>query len=236
INISQNTKIVVFVGTFSAGAQELRLEEGGLRIAKDGGSKKFVAEVEQRTFSGAEALRRGQRVLYVTERCVFRLVADEAGQSALELIELAPGVDLRTDVLDRMGFAPRIANDLKPMDARLFQPESLGLRERLLNRTLAERFELDRARRLLHIDFSGLRIGLPAMIRLIDHEVRALLTPFGQRVDVIVNYDNFSIAPELEDEYTAMVEQLTTDHYGHVTRYATGGFVKSRLGNAARKG
>ena len=100
INISQNAKTVVFVGTFTAGALQVQAGDGQLRIAHEGGSRKFVRAVEHRTFSGAEALKRGQRVLYVTERCVFRLVPaatpEEGG--ALELIELAPGVDLERDV------------------------------------------------------------------------------------------------------------------------------------------
>src|SRR3989344_3929005 len=74
INISQNAKTVVFVGTFTAGALQVEAVDGHLHILHEGGARKLVREVEHRTFSGAEALRRGQRVLYVTERCVFRLV------------------------------------------------------------------------------------------------------------------------------------------------------------------
>lgn len=230
INISQNTRVVVFVGSFSAGSQRLRAEDGRLFIDVDGGTPKFVAAVEQRTFSGAEALRRGQRVLYVTERCVFRLVAGDAGEGALELVEIAPGIDLQRDVLDRMEFMPRIAAHLRRMDARLFEPEPLGLRERMLNRPLAQRFTLEAEARTLFIDFSSLQVGSPALIAEIDRQVRALVEPLGGRVDVVVNYDHFSIAPDLEDDYAGMVEQLTADHYRHVTRYATAGFVKTRLG------
>jgi propionate CoA-transferase len=73
INISQSAKKVVFVGSFNAGKLQLDVSDGRLRIQSDGDTPKFVREVEHRTFSGAESLRRGQRVLYVTERCVFRL-------------------------------------------------------------------------------------------------------------------------------------------------------------------
>ena len=148
INISQNAKTVVFVGTFTAGALQVQAGDGQLRIAHEGGSRKFVRAVEHRTFSGAEALKRGQRVLYVTERCVFRLVPaatpEEGG--ALELIELAPGVDLERDVLAHMAFHPRISPGLQAMDARLFLPAPLGLREQLLSRPLAQRFALDPGR------------------------------------------------------------------------------------------
>jgi propionate CoA-transferase len=125
INISQNAKQVVFVGTFSAGEQDIRIEDGQLRIVRDGALRKFVAEVEQRTFAGRLAAERGQPVLYVTERCVLQLTLD-----GLELIEIAPGVDLERDILARMDFAP-IVKQPRLMDARLFQTERLGLRERL---------------------------------------------------------------------------------------------------------
>ncbi|MEO9102722.1 MAG: CoA-transferase [Burkholderiaceae bacterium] len=232
INISQNTPLVVFAGTFTAGGALPGIEQGRLQLGAQRGTVKFVQAVEQRTFSGAEALRRGQRVLYVTERCVFRLVPDAAGDSALELIELAPGVDLERDVLAQMAFVPLIDERLRTMDARLFEPAPLGLRERMLNRPFAERFALDAARELLHIDFSGLKVNVMATIDAIDAQVRSLLAPLhGIQVDVVVNYDNFFLGPDLEEAYGAMVDRLSADCYRQVTRYATAGFVKSRLGS-----
>ncbi len=237
INISQNTRVVVFAGMFTAGAKAPSVEQGSLVVGADGGSRKFVQTVEHRTFSGVEALRRGQRVLYVTERCVFRLVPAAAGASALELIEIAPGVALQRDVLGQMDFLPLIAEPLRTMDARLFEPASLGLRDRLLNRPFADRFALDAARRTLHIDFSGLGVKVPATIEAIDGTVRALLAPLaGAKVDAIVNYDDFFLSAELEEDYGAMVERLSADCYARVTRYATAGFVKSRLGGMAARG
>ncbi|MEZ5718810.1 MAG: acyl CoA:acetate/3-ketoacid CoA transferase [Burkholderiaceae bacterium] len=234
INISQNAKTVVFVGTFTAGALQVQAGDGQLRIAHEGGSRKFVRAVEHRTFSGAEALKRGQRVLYVTERCVFRLVPaatpEEGG--ALELIELAPGVDLERDVLAHMAFHPRISPGLQAMDARLFLPAPLGLREQLLSRPLAQRFALDAGHGLLHIDFSGLQIRDAAGVAAIEQEVRRVLAGQVGRVGVVVNYDHFTIAPELADAYAAMVQGLTRDFYTGVKRYGTMGFLKSRLQNA----
>lgn len=139
INISQSSRSVVFVGTFTTGQLGVRLDDGRLSIAHEGGARKFMREVEHRTFSGAEAVRRGQRVLYVTERAVFRLVPTADGSGGeLELFEIAPGIDLERDVLGHMSFHPRIADDLRPMDARLFRPEPLGLRAQLLDRPLAD--------------------------------------------------------------------------------------------------
>jgi propionate CoA-transferase len=126
INISQSAKKVVFVGTFNAGNLDIRIEEGRLSIVQDGKAKKFVAEVEHRTFSGKQAIKRGQQVLYITERCVFQLTAD-----GLELIEIAPGIDLERDILTQMDFRPHIASKLKTMDARIFQAAPMQLRQEL---------------------------------------------------------------------------------------------------------
>jgi propionate CoA-transferase len=230
INISQNAQAPWCSSAPSPpGAGGAVATDRQLRITREGGARKFVREVEHRTFSGAEALKRGQRVLYVTERCVFQLVADPEGASALELIELAPGIDLQRDVLDHMSFEPRISADLQAMDARLFDEETMGLREQLLDRPLDERFALDAARRRFHIDFSGLQVNSSSVIAALEAAVRERLEPLGHRVDVVVNYDHFGIVPELLDEYSAMVKRLAAAFYGRVTRYGTTGFLKSRL-------
>ena len=142
INISQSAKSVIFVGTFTTGNLLLTLADGQMGIRQEGDTRKFVSGVEHRTFSGAESLRRGQRILYVTERCVFQLVPDpENGGSALELIEIAPGIDLQRDVLNHMDFVPRIAQPLKTMDARLFKNEPMQLKTRLLGQQAVETAE-----------------------------------------------------------------------------------------------
>jgi propionate CoA-transferase len=122
INISQCTKTVIYMGTFTAGGLEVAVEDGHLRILKEGKVHKFVKEVEHRTFSGQVAFRQGQRVLYITERCVFRLIED-----GLELIEIAPGMDLDRDILAHMDFVPTIAADLRLMEEALFRPEPMDL-------------------------------------------------------------------------------------------------------------
>ena len=122
INISQSAKTVVFVGTFTASGLKVAVSDGRLRIVKEGATHKFVKDVEHRTFSGAEAFRHGQRVLYITERCVFRLI-----DKGLELTEIAPGVDLERDVLAHMDFRPAIAPDLRLMHTSIFHPEPMGL-------------------------------------------------------------------------------------------------------------
>ncbi|GAA5175840.1 acyl CoA:acetate/3-ketoacid CoA transferase [Niveibacterium umoris] len=128
INISQSAREVVFVGTFTAGGLEVAIEDGRLRIVREGRARKFVRAVEQITFSAEYALRRGQRVRYITERAVFRL-----GPDGPELIEIAPGIDLERDVLAQMDFRPAIAKHLRTMDPRLFGTATMGLREDVLS-------------------------------------------------------------------------------------------------------
>jgi propionate CoA-transferase len=188
---------------------------------------KFVPEVEHRTFSGREAWRRGQPVLYVTERAVFRL-----HERGIELIEIAPGLDLERDVLRQMGFAPIIERPPTLMDAALFRDEPMGLRERLLAVPLADRFAFDAASSTLFINFERLAIRSQADVDAVEREVERLLEPLGQRVYGVVNYDHFSLPAELEDAWGAMVRRLVDRFYRNVTRYSTSAFLRSKLGES----
>jgi propionate CoA-transferase len=93
---------------------EVAVEAGQLRIVKEGAVRKFVKSVEQISFSAARSRQVGQQVLYITERAVFQLVPE-----GLELIELAPGIDLEKQVLAQMDFRPVIRN-VRTMPARAF--------------------------------------------------------------------------------------------------------------------
>jgi propionate CoA-transferase len=123
INISQNAKTIVFSGTFTAGGLDISWRDGTTKIAREGKEKKFVSAVEQVSYSGPLAAENGQRALYITERAVFR--RNEAGR--LELIEIAPGIDVARDIVAQMAFRPDIAANLKTMDERIFRPEPMGL-------------------------------------------------------------------------------------------------------------
>lgn len=115
IDISQNTKKVVFCGTFNSGALEVEISSGRLKILNEGKHKKFIDSVEQITFSSEYAKLKGQDVLYVTERAVFKLT--DRGPM---LTETAPGIDIKTQVIEQMGFEPVISPDLKLMDSDIF--------------------------------------------------------------------------------------------------------------------
>ena len=227
INITQNAKKVVFVGTFEAGGRKPAIEHGKLVIRGHGDGSKFVRDVEHRTFSGEYAAKRGQSVLYITERCVFTLTT-----GGLVLTEIAPGIDLDRDILARMDFAPVIPETLRLMDERIFRPEPIGLRETLLGIPLEQRFSYNAAEGLFFVNFEGLSIRDAADIARIRHLVAERLLPLGHKVYAIVNYDRFSILPELLDAYSAMVQDLTDRFYSRVTRYTTSGFLRVKLGDA----
>ena len=225
INISQSAHAVVFVGTFTAGGLQVRIEDSRVHIDHEGSQRKFVRAVEHRTFSGERARKNGQRVLYVTERCVFRL-ADAGG---LELIEIAPGIDLQRHILSQMDFHPAISPELRLMDASLFADAPMNLRTRMLALPLSRRIDFDERGQMLFVNFEGLSITSAQDIADIESEVTGKVLPLGKRVDVIVNYDHFSIRPELMDDYSAMVNRLSERYYAQITRYAASSFVKARL-------
>lgn len=116
INISQNAKKVIFCGTFTAGGLKVQVTENGINILNEGKSKKFIKAVEQITFSSKTANLNNQPVFYVTERAVFKL-----SKNGLELIEIAPGIDLEKDIINNMEFRPIISENLKVMDKKIFQ-------------------------------------------------------------------------------------------------------------------
>ncbi len=232
INISQNAKHVVFVGTFTAGKLVVEAKAGRLGVLLEGRSRKFVHEVEHRTFSGAYARRRRQPVLYVTERAVFAL-----GDAGLELVEIAPGIDLERDVLAQMDFRPVIRGTPRPMDAAIFRDEPMGLRERMLAIPMERRFSYDAELDTLFINFERLRVRTPEDVEAIRAEVERRVAPLGKRVYAIVNYERFEIEPDVLDAWSAMVKDLVDRYYWGVTRYTTSAFLRVKLGDAlARRG
>jgi propionate CoA-transferase len=117
IDISQNSRRVVFCGTFTARGLDVDIVGDELVIREEGSVPKFVDAVDQVTYSGQLAIREGREALYVTERAVFALTP-----AGLELIEIAPGIDLDRDILGHMGFRP-IIRDVRVMDPVLFGPQ-----------------------------------------------------------------------------------------------------------------
>ena len=224
INISQNAKKVAFLGTFLALCRT-QVADGRIAVSDDGvAAPKFLASVEQRTFSGQYAAAAGQPVLYVTERCVFRLTPD-----GLELIEIAPGIDLEKDVLAHVGFTPIIDGEPKLMDERLFRDQPMGLKDDLLTVPLDARFTYDADRNIFFINMEAMSVSTPAEAEAIVAEIEKRLTAVGKKVPVVVNYDNFYLAPDLADTYTSAVRSLAERYYESVTRYTTSSFMRLKL-------
>lgn len=198
-------------------------------IEREGRQRKFVDQVEQRTFSGRYAAENGKDVLYVTERCVFQLTRD-----GVELTEVAPGVDIRRDVLDRMDFEPLIRQP-REMDPRIFRPEPMGLREEMLQLPLDLRFSYDEAHNILFLNFAELVVKTDAIIEKCKERIRWLVEPLGHRVYAIVNYDGFVLDPEVEDACLDALKEVGDRYFYGVTRFATSAFMRSKLRGALEK-
>ncbi|MGF1447657.1 MAG: acyl CoA:acetate/3-ketoacid CoA transferase [Pikeienuella sp.] len=231
INISQNARKVVFAGTFTAGGLEIAVADGRVEILHEGRAQKFHSEVEQVTFSGARARQTGQRVLYVTERCVFELCSD-----GLLLLEIAPGIDLERDILARMAFRPLI-REPHEMDPRIFAAPPMDLRVDLLRLDLADRIALDPKTGTLFNNFEKMRVRSLEDVESIRARVAEVCAPLDRRVDVVVNYDGARIVEDVESAYAAMGRDLEDSFYDRVTRYSGSAFMRMKLGRAlARHG
>ena len=230
INISQNAKKVVFTGTFVAGEMQIAYHDGTLKILRDGDIRKFVNKVEHVTFSGDVARKTGKSVLYITERCVFRLTKD-----GLELTEIAPGIDLEKDILGKMDFKPLMPKPPVLMDPRIFAAGPMELRDHILSIPLEQRFTYDETTNRFFVNLERFALRKKTDIERLRQIVTDRIAPLGKRVYAIVNYDNFTIDPALLDEYSAMVRGLMDKYYAEVTRYTTSGFLRMKLGDALEK-
>ncbi len=132
--------------------------------------------MEHETFSGSYAVKTKQPVLYITERCVFKLT--DAG---MELVEIAPGVDLHKDVLAHMDFKPIIKEPLKLMDARIFQTRPMGLADGFFKLPLEQRFTYDPAENVFYVNFEGHAIKTSQDIRDVKDAVDKILIPLGSQ-------------------------------------------------------
>lgn len=231
INISQNARSLVFMGTFTADGLTVAFEDGRLRIVEEGRQRKFLPAVGQRTFSGRRAAALGRTVLYVTERCVFRLTPD-----GLELTEVAPGIDVERDVLAHMGFAPLMPRQPALMNRLLFQEGAMGLRDLLLGLPFERRFALDKERGLFFVNLESFAVRSRGDIKRIREAVTTRLEGLGRKVDAVINYDGFDLLPELETAYAEMVRDVTGRFYDRVTRYATNAFLRVKLGETLVSG
>ncbi|UWQ48957.1 malonate decarboxylase subunit alpha [Leisingera caerulea] len=223
INISQNSRAVVFAGTFTAGGLKVAVENGELRIVQEGRNKKFVRLIEQITFSGPYASQRSQPVLYVTERCVLQLTP-----KGLELIEIAPGIDLQRDILDQMEFKPIIEN-VALMDSRIFRDEPMGLMNDLLNLNLSERVTYDAARHTMFLNLEGWSVRKKQDVEDLDRVLRNAFAKSGRDVNIVMNQNGFRIAEDLQDGYAASVGETLEKNSASVAHYTTSAFMRLKM-------
>ena len=230
INISQNSRKVIFVGTFRAGGLQISMDNGQLRILQEGKVAKFVESVEQITFSGDVSIRRAQPVLFVTERCVFQLTS-----RGMALIVIAPGIDIERDILAGMDFAPVIDEEPKLMDPRLFMPQVMGLKDDMLSMSLSDRIHYDQSANTIFLNFAGLRVQNSRDVSDIREAVEGRMRPLNKRMHAVVNYDNFVIDEDAMDDYANLVKYIDQTYYLSVHRYTTSAFLRLKLGKELGK-
>ncbi len=224
INISQNARLVVFVGTFTGSGLKVEVNDGKLQIVQEGRQRKFLKQVEQITFNGQYAYDRGKPVYYVTERCVLRRV-----RGGLALIEVAPGIDVDRDILPYMDFEP-IIGEYGEMDARIFDANPMDLEAELLNLSLPERVIYDPERNILFLNFEGMHVRVVEDVKAIWDICEQRCREAGKRVGVIINYDRFRINQDMYDAYAEMDRHFLANYFSHITRYATSAFLRAKLG------
>ena len=230
INISQNSKKVVFMGTFTAGGVDYAIGDGKLAIKKEGRLRKFVARVQHITFSGSYGAATGRKILYVTERCVFEL-----GAAGPELVEIAPGIDRQRDVLDLMDFIPVIREPLLTMDPRIFSADVMNLKDDLITIPARDRIFYNAKANVLFANLAGYAVKSKKDVTAIRDAIEVVLRPVGKKVNAVGNYDQFTIDPDLIDEYSAMQAYLMENYFARVSRYTTSAFLRIKLGSALEK-
>ena len=222
INISQNAKRVVFGGSFTAGGFNAGISEGALSIIQEGKAQKLIESVEQVTFSGRLAAERKQDVLYVTERCVFKIHAE-----GIQLIEVAPGIDVERDILALMDFEP-IINDVIEMDHRIFMPEAMDLRTDLIDAPMSRRIQLSDEGKLL-CNLRGYKVSKQKHIDLIYARVSELCKTQKQRIPLEAWYESFSVSGDLLSAYAEMWAALERHYFSSICKHVRDPFLRTKL-------
>ena len=131
-----------------------------------------------------------------------------------------------------MDFKPIVRDAPEVMDVRIFRAAPMGLREDMLSIPLDQRFTYDPQQNLFFINFEGLVVRTREEVERIRSIVAERLSPLPEKVYTIVNYDNFTIFPEILDAWSDMVRDVTDRFYSGVTRYTTSTFLRTKLGHA----
>lgn len=229
INISQNASKLVFAGTFTTKGLKVEVAGGKLVILQEGEKKKFVNQVQQITFNGRLAAERKQPVFYITERCVFRL-----RDNGLELIEVAPGIDIEKDILAHMDFKP-IINNPKVMNPAIFTPVPMGLDDKRLRGNFDERISYDAERNLLFVNFEGHRFETHDDVEVIQEVLETTLKQLGKKVDLVANFNGCSVSPLVMEPLMTFRRYIEKTYASNTVGYSTSAFMRLKLGEELAK-
>eukprot|EP01059_Diplonema_ambulator_P015890 TRINITY_DN270_c0_g1_i1.p1 TRINITY_DN270_c0_g1~~TRINITY_DN270_c0_g1_i1.p1 ORF type:complete len:716 (+),score=203.52 TRINITY_DN270_c0_g1_i1:124-2271(+) len=226
IDITQCTPTVVFCGTFTAGGLEITVGDGKLSIVQEGRNKKFVKQIQETSFSAKEAVRRKQRVLYITERCVFELTPD-----GLALKEVAPGISVEKDILPHMDFTPLNWDVASEMDSMIFDTSGkrMGLKKRLTELDFWSRLDYNAETNRVMLDLSGIIITTQEQIDQIDDYYTEFFSKLGKKAHVVVNYERFDCRKSLVDNWTEMAKKHEEKNYLSVQRCVSGTFIRAKM-------
>ena len=235
IDISQCTPRVIFMGTFRKKNFEMELKTLNdtvtMAITAEGKLPTFDQSVSEVTFSARTALQRGQRVLYITERAVFELT-----YAGLELVEIAPGIDIDKDILQQMEFKPIVHRDrVKLMDSRIFQRGRMGLVDDLFSvkKAVQERVEYNPDAHTVYLDLSGMVVhdveSLEEVFAGLEEKYKELSDNCSNPFHTVVNYDGFSLLDSLSELWAQHVDRLTARYYKSSCRYAGRAFMRHKL-------
>jgi propionate CoA-transferase len=147
----------------------------------------------------------------------------------VELVEVAPGIDIERDILAHMDFTP-IVRDPAPMDSRLFRDEAMGLEHWLLGMSLSERMSYDAERNTLFANYEGFQVRTVEDVDLVRREFERTCQQIGKRVHLIANYDGFELDPAVAEAYFSMIAYLESRYYATASRYTTSAFMRLKLG------
>lgn len=224
INISQNASKLVLAGTFTARGLEVAIEpDGSLNIIKEGSVKKFIKNVEHITFSGELAAETSQPVLYVTERCVFKVV-----NAGLELIEVAKGIDIDRDILAHMEFIP-VINNPKIMDPKIFLEQPMGLKADLMSASIDKRVFLEEGNQL-HINLRNFIVESIDDLINIKQRIESLCEPLNEKVDMVAWYDGFDMPEKFDNAFYDLLFEVEEKYYRSSKRFTRDPFIRLKFG------
>lgn len=225
IDISQNAKKTLFVGTFTAGGLETAIEDGKLKIIQEGKTRKFVKQVDQITFSGRIGGTSGQEIFYMTERCILKLI-----NGKVELIEVAPGIDIETDILAYMDFRP-VMNDVKIMDPRIFKPSAMSIRKEFLKYDIQRRSDYLADQNTLFLNLKGLEAENIQDIEIIKEVIEQMCAEAGGEIKAVATY-GFDIDEELMEAYVEMGAYIAKNYHATVSQFGNREEMREKLGDA----